>query len=53
MVVVIFVIMKMGKKNIGIVFDCFIIYDLDMIYKYIIIIRIGLKFKNLNCFFLL
>lgn len=52
MVVDIFVIMKMGKKNIGIVFDCFIIYDLDII-KYIIIIRIELKFKNLDYFFLL
>lgn len=43
-----FVIMKMGKKNIGTAFDCFIIYDLDMIYKYIITTRIGPKFKNLD-----
>lgn len=36
-----------GKKNIGTAFDCFIIYDLDII-KYIITTRIEPKLKNLD-----
>lgn len=47
MVAATFVIMKMGKKNIGTAFDCFIIYDLDII-KYIITTRIEPKLKNLD-----